>query len=104
MVVALKMLGVDCHDRDIVLLGQAAGNGVHIIPDELRDAGGDEKYRLGMIFPDQLVKGFLHLGRTAKGHVLGVQHHGKAPSVHAPEILGIQGHMLGVVGALVGAH
>ena len=103
MVLALEMLRMHRHHRDAVALGQRIRRRVHVVADDLHHAGGHKKHRLRAIFRHDLAKGGLDLFQAAEGYVVSVQHHRYAAPAQPAEIVGVQGHVLGIIGALIRA-
>ena len=71
VVFAFKVLGVDRHKRDAVLLRVAVGKGVGVIPDDLDDAGGDDEDRFGAVLRHQFGDRLVQFGLAAEGDVPG---------------------------------
>ena len=104
MVFAFKVLGVDRHKRDAVLLRVAVGKGVGVVPDDLDDAGGDDEDRFGAVLRHQFGDRLVQFGLAAEGDVSGVQHRRDTAALKPAEVVRVDGHVFGVVGALVGPH
>ena len=101
VIFTLEVLRMHRHNGNVILLRQGIGSRIHVIADNFHHAGGHQENGLRLIFFHHFGKGSLHLFDTAEGYVVAVQYHRHAPSTKAAKVLGMNGHVLGIIGTFV---